>query len=303
MSLGCNCDMGLSNSGVPACVPIQSVTSTLIMVPLKSNAGVDNAIDLSVAVPTWSSLVNQSDASQRWFPLPQFENVELPKADSQFEEANSGRKAFLRQGVRSFSGELWADDSSPTLLSKLQNNRCVEFGVYIVDVNGNLVGSKVGDKLYPIAVDNPSFDPKYMFATDSTISKIMVGFDFYRLFDEGTMYMITPEEAGINFNDLEGLIDVNFADLTQVANTSVTFNAEFDYGTAYNPIKLKGLVASDFELYNNTNSTSETIGSATENLPLEGNYTIAFAFVSAESYTLSISKDGYDGEVTFTAIS
>lgn len=303
MSLGCNCDMGLSNTGVPACVPIQSVTSTLIMVPLKSNAGVDNAIDLSVAVPTWSTLVNQSDESQRWFPLPQFENVELPKADSQFEEANSGRKAFLRQGVRSFSGELWADDSSPTLLSKLQNNRCVEFGVYIVDVNGNLVGSKVGDKLYPIAVDNPSFDPKYMFATDSTISKIMVGFDFYRLFDEGTMYMITPEEAGINFNDLEGLIDVNFADLTQAANTSVTFNAEFDYGTAYNPIKLKGLVASDFELYNNTNSTSETIGSVTENLPLEGNYTVAFAFVSAESYTLSISKDGYDGEVTFTAIS
>jgi len=301
MSLGCNCDMGLSNTGVPSCVPIQSVTSTLIMVPLKSNAGDDNAIDLSVAVPTWSTLVNQSDESQRWFPLPQFENVELPKADSQFEEANSGRKVFLRQGVRSFAGELWADDSSPTLLSKLQNNRCVEFGVYIIDVNGNLVGSKVGDKLYPIAVDNPSFDPKYMFATDSTCSKIMVGFDFDRLFDEGTMYMVTPEEAGINFNDLDGLIDVNFADLTQVANTSVTFNAEFDYGTAYNPIKLKGLVLSDFALYNNTTSTSETITSANENLPLEGNYTVEFTFVSAESYTLSISKDGYNGKVTFTA--
>ncbi len=302
MSLGCNCDMGLSNTGLPACVPIQSVTSTLIMVPLKSSAGVDNAIDLSVAVPTWATLVNQADESLRWFPLPQFENVELPKADSQFEEANSGRKAFLRQGVRSFSGELWADDSSPTLLSKLQNNRCVEFGVYIIDVNGNLVGSKVGDKLFPIAVDNPSFDPKYMFATDSTISKIMVGFDFYRLFDEGTMYMITPEEAGVNFNDLSGLIDVNFADFTEVANTSCTFNAEFDYGTAYNPIKLKGLVLADFALYNNTNSQAEVITSAPENLPLEGNYTCNFAFVSGESYTLSIAKDGYYGKKTFTAI-
>ena len=302
MSLGCNCGMGLSNTGLPACVPIQSVTSTLIMVPLKSSAGVDNAIDLSVAVPTWATLVNQADESLRWFPLPQFENVELPKADSQFEEANSGRKAFLRQGVRSFSGELWADDSSPTLLSKLQNNRCVEFGVYIIDVNGNLVGSKVGDKLFPIAVDNPSFDPKYMFATDSTISKIMVGFDFYRLFDEGTMYMITPEEAGVNFNDLSGLIDVNFADFTEVANTSVTFNAEFDYGTAYNPIKLKGLVLADFALYNNTNSSAEVITSAPENLPLEGNYTCNFVFVTGESYTLSISKDGYYGKKTFTAI-
>lgn len=300
MSLGCNCDMGLSNTGSPSCLPIQSVTSTLIMVPLKSNAGVENAIDLSSAVPNWSSLVNQADESLRYFPLPQFENVELPKADSQFEEANSGRKVFLRQGVRSFSGELWADDSSPTLLSKLQNNRCVEFGVYIVDVNGNLVGSKVGDKLLPIAVDNPSFDPKFMFATDSTCSKIMIAFDFDRLFDEGTMYMITPEEAGINFNDLEGLIDVNFADLTQVANTSITFDAEFDYGTAYNPIKLKGLVTGDFACFDNTAQSSLTI-SANENVPLEGNYTLTGSFVTGNSYTASINKDGYNGSVTFTA--
>ena len=300
MSLGCNCDMGLSNTGVPACVPIQSVTSTLIMVPLKSNAGVENAIDLTSAVPNWSSLVNQADESLRYFPLPQFENVELPKADSQFEEANSGRKVFLRQGVRSFSGELWADDSSPTLLSKLQNNRCVEFGVYIVDVNGNLVGSKVGDKLLPIAVDNPSFDPKFMFATDSTCSKIMIAFDFDRLFDEGTMYMITPEEAGINFNDLDGLIDVDFADLTQVANTSITFDAEFDYGTAYNPIKLKGLATGDFAVFDNTGQSTLSIV-ANENVPLEGNYTLTGSFVSTHSYTASINKDGYNGKVTFTA--
>ena len=116
------------------------------------------------------------------------------------------------------------------------------------------------------------------------------------------MYMITPGEAGINFNDLSGLIDVNFADFTEVANTSCTFNAEFDYGTAYNPIKLKGLVLADFALYNNTDSTSETITSVTENLPLEGNYTVNFAFVTAKSYTLSINKDGYNGKKTFTAI-
>jgi len=301
MSLGCNCDAGLSNTGRPSCIPIQSVTSTLIMVPLKTSAGTLNGLDLNAPIPVWNDLINQDDASARWFPLPQFENVELPKADSQFEEANSGRMAFLRQGKRSFSGELWAEDSSPQLLSKLQNNRCVDFGVYIVDVNGNLVGSKDGDYLYPIPVDNPSFDPRYMFATDSTISKIMVAFDFDRLFDEGTMYMVTPEEAGINFNELQGLVDVTFADVVEVANTSITFNAEFIYGTAYNPLLLKGLTTSDFALYNNTTSTSETIALVTENIPLEGNYTLDFAFVTGESYTASISKDGFDGEYTFTA--
>lgn len=300
MALGCNCDSGLSNTGLPACLPIQSVTSTLIMVPLKDSTGVLNGIDLSVAVPVWNDLINEADDTKRWFPLPQFENVELPKADSQFEEANSGRMAFLRQGKRSFSGELWAEDSSPTLLSKLQNNRCVDFGVYVVDVNGNLVGTKKDGYLYPIPVDNPSFNPTYMFATDSTISKIVVAFDFDRLFDEGTMYMITPIEAGINFNDLNGLIDVNFNDVVEVANTSITFDAEFNYGTAYTLIKLKGLITADFDLYDNTNSITFAFTTA-ENIPLEGNYTMSAVFVTGDSYTASMDKDGFTGSYTFTA--
>ena len=299
MALGCNCDMGLSNTGLPSCLPIQSVTSSLIMVPLKSDTGVLNGIDLSASVPVWADLTNEADDSKRWFPLPSFENVELPKADSLFEEANSGRKAFLRQGVRSFSGELWADDSSPTFLSKLQNNRCVEFGIFMVDVNGNLIGAKKDGYLYPIPVDNPSFDPKLMFATDSTCSKIMIGFDWERTFDEGTLYMITPEESGINFNDLTGLEDVNFNDLTQVATTSITFDAELDYGTAYNPIAVKGLVTADFKVADASGSSLAV--TSVENIPLEGNYTLTGSFVTGVTYIVEINKAGFVGKKTFVA--
>jgi hypothetical protein len=271
------------------------------MVPLVANDGTLNYIDLTAALPTWNDLINKNDASKRWFPTPIFENVELPKADSQFEEANSGRMVFLRQGKRSFSGELWAEDSSPTLLSKLQNNRCVDFGVYIVDVNGNLIGSKVNDGLYPIPVDNPSFDPKYMFATDSTTSKIMVAFDFERLFDEGTMYMITPTEANVNFNDLNGLIDVNFLNDT-IASTSITFDARFDYGTALNPIIYQGATAgTDWALFNNTTSLAVTPLTITESPA--GTYVITYAAQTAgDSLTLSVAKDGYDGELTYLAV-
>jgi hypothetical protein len=235
----------------------------------------------------------------RWFPLPNFENVELPKADSQFEEANSGRMVFLRQGKRSFSGELWAEDSTPTLLGKLQNNRCVDFGVYIVDVNGNLVGSKVNGGLYPIPVDNPSFNPTFVFATDSTTQKIMVTFDFDRLFDESTMYMITPTEAGINFNDLSGLVDVNLI-VTSSSATDITFDAQLDYGTALNPILFMGAVAGDFQLYNNATSSIVTI-SLVENY--DGNYTATFlAQTSGDLLTLSVNKDGFDGEISISAV-
>ena len=294
--LGCNCNAGLANTGRPNCLPIQSVTSKLIMVPLYANDGTANYLDLTSPLPTWSDLINEADSSKRWFPLPNFENVELPKADSQFEEASSGRMVFLRQGKRSFSGELWAEDSSPTLLSKLQNNRCVDFGVYIVDVNGNLVGSKQNDGLYPIPVDNPSFDPKYMFATDSTTSKIMVAFDFDRLFDEGTMYMITPTEAGVNFNDLTGLIDVNFNNKVITAGQLVA-DLALDYGTALNPIKFIGAVAADFAI--TINGAPGSLTSVTESP--DGTYIFVFTATTGDDIVITIDKDGYDGEASFTA--
>ena len=295
--LGCNCDAGLANTGRPGCVPLQSVTSKLIMVPLMANDGTLNAIDLAAALPTWSDLINESDASKRWFPLPAFENVEMPKADSQFEEANSGRMAFLRQGKRSFAGELWGDDSTPTMLGKLNAGRCVQFGVYIVDVNGALIGSKQGGYLYPIPVDEQSFDPKWMVATDSTVQKIMVGFDFDRLFDDSTMYMITSSEAGINFNSLSGLIDINVVNDT-VTTTTLTFDAVLDYGTALNPIKAQGLVSGDFVLNNTTTSSVVTV-TAVENTP--GNYTLTYtAQTNGDVASLVIAKPGYLGTFTYT---
>jgi hypothetical protein len=271
------------------------------MVPLNANDGTLNGIDLSAPLPTWNSLVNEPDASKRWFPLPAFENVELPKAESQFEEANSGRMAFLREGKRSFSGELWGEDSTPTLLGKMKAGRCVNFGVYVVDVTGNLIGSKVNGYLYPIPVDNQSWNPTFMFATDSTVQKIMLTFDFDRLFDDSTMYMITATEANLDFNTLTGLIDVNLAVASQVTTVSVTLDATFDYGTALNPILLQGVTStSDWEIFDVTNQLSLGSPTGVSESPA-GTYTLLKAFVSGDDYTVSVVKDGFTGSVTFTA--
>ena len=293
--LGCDCNAGLSNTGRPGCVPIWSVTSSLIVVPLYANDGTRNGIDLTASVPVWSDLVNEADASKRWFPLPAFENVELPKADSQFEEAPSGRMAFLRQGKRSFSGELWQEDSTPTFLGKLEKSRCVDFGVYVVDVNGNLIGSKEGDYLYPIPVDNASWNPTFMFATDSTVQKIMLGFDFDRLFNDSTMYMITVDEASQDFTALNGLIDVNLANAA-ATTTEVTFDAQLDYGTAYNPILFTGASASDFVV---TVAGVVDAGITLSEGP-DGSYTLTFSgpASSSDEVKVEVDKTGFDGEVT-----
>jgi hypothetical protein len=296
MSLGCKCDSGLSNTGTPSCVTLQSVTSKLIMLPLEDSTGTRNFLDLTSA-PTVASiiaLINQTDATKRWFPLPAFEKVELPKADSTFEEAPSGRKLFIKQGKRSFSGEIW--NGSNQLLGKIQDNRCVEFGVYIIDVNGNLVGSKDGKKLYPIPVDNQSFDAKMMFATDTTVQKIMVGFDFYRLFDESTMWMVTSNELGGDFNAFEGLLDVNMSKSSSSVTTLV-LNANLDYGTALNPIKVLGLVSADFTLKNSTTGVAIPITSVVAGTGINANrYTLTFASQTLLTpLSVLVQKTGYVG--------
>ena len=301
MALGCNCDTGLSNTGQPSCVTLQSVTSKLIMVPLVANDGTLNKLPLgtTITATTFTALVNNQDASKRWYPLPVFENVELPKADSVFEEANSGRKAYLRQGVRSFAGELWATNGTPQFLGKLQSDRCVKFGVYIVDVNGNLVGSKVGTDLFPITVDNNSWDPKFMFATDSTVGKIMLGFDFDRLFDESTMWMITATEGLIDFNNLNGLLDVNYSTPTVVPTVSINFNAFLSYGTAINPLKFQGAVSADWVLTNLT--TNLVVTATTTETATAGNYTMLATLVTGNKYRLRCIKTGFTGDLLFTA--
>jgi len=297
----CDCNAGLSNTGLPGCVPVQSITSSIILVPLKANDNTKNGIDTTAVVPTWSDLVNEVDPSKRWYPLPAFENVEQPKADSLFEEAASGRSAFLRQGKRSFTGELWEEDASPTYQGKLEAQRCSEFGVYIVDVNGNLIGSQDGDFLYPIPVDSPSWNPVYMFPTDTTVQKIVLAFDFYRLFNDSSMKMITATEAGQNFTELDGLMDVLFSNEVP-APLLTSFDAKLCYGTAINPIVYSGaILTADWAIFNNTTALAVAVDSVTEGP--NGTYVIdhAAGIVATNSYTISVTRNGFTGSTTLTA--
>ena len=128
----------------------------------------------------------------------------------------------------------------------------------------------------------------------------MVGFDFNRLFDESTMYMIQVAEAGINFNELDGLLDVNITDIVSTV-TNVTFKAALDYGTALNPIKFQGGVLADFTLTNNTTGLPVTITAVVENPIIAGSYTATVPLTLLTAYTLTVVKTGFTGSQVFIA--
>jgi hypothetical protein len=110
------------------------------------------------------------------------------------------------------------------------------------------------------------------------------------------MYMITPTEANQNFNDLNGLLDVNFTDNTVTAGTLVS-TLVLDYGTALNPIQFTGALPADFEL--TVNGVSTALSGVTEGPA--GTYTFTFTATTGDDCVISVDKAGYDGEISFTA--
>lgn len=307
MSKVCDCNVGLSNTGRPGCVPIQGVTSSLILVPLKDNDGNRNGIDLSVPLNAafFSALVNQLDASKRWFPLPAFEEVDQPKAESLKKEFASGRSIKLRDGKRSFTGWIVGDDASPTFLGKLEDAGCVDFGFYSVDVNGNLIGDfdKALDFLFPIPADNQSWDPRLMLATDGEVNHILLEFDWKLNFSERNMKMLKVAEAGQDFTELEGLIDVLFDNVVASAATqTIVFDAEFEYGTAPNADKYKGATNITDWIVDDPLGVPLVILTSVENT--SGNYTITLAaasFIATDVLDVQVSRDGFSGSTSVIA--
>ena len=297
----CLCGTGLGNLGLSSCVVNRNVTNKLFFVPVYDSTGVKNKLDLTGTIneATIIALINQADASKRWYLSPVFENVVKATADTTFEEAPSQRKKRIKAGKKSFSAEHW--DVAPQLEGKYNEYLCGGWGVIELDIDGNLIGKKVGTDLYPIPVDGDSFDVKYVDPTDAATSKLMVSFDYNRLMKSEELWLISADELGADLNDQDGLKDVELKFVSKTS-TQVVVNATLSYGTAVQLLKVKGLLAADFTLYNNTLSASHTIATVTEGTGAnEGQYTITYVAItgSVDNLTLSMAKDGYVGKLNY----
>lgn len=116
---------------------------------------------------TFTQLINEADASKRFFPYPAFENVENVRAEPEYFTFNSNRKVRVQPGVRTFTGMITEIAGigavAPKMIGKIESGRCAEMGYYIVGVNGDLTGTNGGDEGCStcgcgLSLDNTGFD-------------------------------------------------------------------------------------------------------------------------------------------------
>ena len=174
MAKACACEVGLGNQGTPGCFPIARVTRKAIYVPYFADDGTVNSIDLTVDLDQayFDGLLSNADRSKRIFPSPLFDNTEDLRNDPIFESLNSGANIWIQDGTRTFSG--WHVGADASLVGKLNNYKCIDLGVFLVDKEGNLIGNgtKEEGKLYPIRVAKNTFYPLLMPGTDTTIQNV-----------------------------------------------------------------------------------------------------------------------------------
>jgi hypothetical protein len=291
----CLCGTGMNNTGLVTCIKGFKKTTGMLIVPILANNGIRNSINLSPGI-NLLNLVKHQDPSQRFYPVNDLKDVELPTAESRFETAKDGSKFKLADGIKSFKATIY--EAGSMFASKLQGVSCEKYGVYLYDIDGNLRGIKEDDELYPIEIGG--WDTIFMDATDDNVSKIQIQFDFDILLKISRYWVLSSTDLGVNPNTLLGLVDAN---LTEVSSgvTSTVLTISSDYGSGLTALPIVGLVTADFSAYNDTDASAVTLTVA-ESTTVDGEYTLTYTSQTvADLVTIKVlPASGYEGSVQVT---
>ena len=305
MSL-CSCAVSLSNTGSPTCSPIMGVAVNFFLVPLIADDGTYNYIDPTATFNDayFAAKINNADDSKRWYPTGQLKNVAGDRADPILETFEDGSSVFIRNGIRNFTAVI--SRGSFELAKQFNSNRCSTFGMYIIDVDGNILGTtKTGsDYLYPIAVDAATFYAKPVFTTDTTIQKIMLSGQWDVLQKDDDLRMISASSiTASSIASLKGLRNV-YCTITSTGQTAMVLKVFSKFGNIVTNNPEEGLVAADFassdsgttaKIYNSTDDADVTVTVA-ESTTVPGTYTLTYSSQTVSDVLQPyVKKNGLDG--------
>lgn len=245
----CDCNNTLANQGT-GCTPLFHVIAKLIAVPTFDSTGARNGIDLTDTLNEayFTALINQTDASKRWYPLPEMKNVASPRTDAVVTEWEDGTTEFVRQGNKSFTGVIPSNNANPMVLGQIESLRCGDVSVYVIDAKGSLRGSLSSDgtTLYPIRLDSPSISANLQDASGTANQKMDIKFSFHPDEQDADLRMITADELGGSYLlSTKGLIEVTMV-ISGISTTGATVKMKTPFGTILSPVLKKGLVTADF---------------------------------------------------------
>ena len=296
MSDSCLCGEGMNNTGLATCLPAFKKTTGILLVPIFANDGTRNSIDMSTTIDM-SAKVNHLDKSKRFYPIQDLKDVELPVAETKFKTYKDGSKRKLADGVRSFKAVM--PEISSVLIGKLQGVSCSKFGVYLVDIDGQLRGIKDGSLLYPVEIGG--FDAIFKDATDDEVNEGMIQFDIDILLKISKFWILSTTDLNVNPNELNGLVDATLT-VGAITSTGVSISVNSDFGsgvaTMYAPIV--GLLLADWTLTRTDTNADVPLTSVTEGV--DGVYALVYTAITGSTVPLKakiVASSGFEGYANY----
>lgn len=263
----CNCDSGFNNTGTPSCLFAPDLASRIFIVPKYNSSGALNSISVNDVINAQfiSDKINASDWRDRWFPISSsFYRVEDVKGDDVTSDFD-GTTVVVRQGDRSWSG-VNKDAANPAYAGYLNEAGCIDAGIYILDLSGNLQGVENDDStlLYPLYYQKSTWSSKFQPATASEVALINLSFTFDRNIDEKKLSYVPAADVDDTIASINGLIDVVVTEVVAPTTTAFTVDLNYIYGGFGNKTPYVGAVLNDFNVKNITVGDNVTLDSVTE---------------------------------------
>lgn len=288
MAVTCSCTTQPGNTGTPNCKTLSKVTSMIMAVRMTADDGTDNQIDLSVPLNQafFDALLQNSDPSKRWFPIGELETVVQERAESITQTYDSGTIKKIQDAQKNFTSI--KPEVEYALFGKIKQMECLKMGVYLVDIDSQLIGqlSSDGGFLNPLEVSQGSWDARMSEATDTKIVEMMLNFQFAKSVKDEDLRLIVPSEMdNIDLLQSEGLLDVN-GTYTSPTTTTVTAKLELDYSSPITPLPVESLVFGDFTVRNVVTLVTFAVSAAPE--APAGTYAIVYAIAPSGTYQLEV---------------
>jgi len=307
-----SCITAQKNLGIPNCLIVADVTKRLMFVNYYKEDGTVNGIDLStlpagVLTPTvWDALINNLSAADRFYLTPQLNLVTDVREDRVMQDVGGGVSLPVRQGARNFEASVFLAD--PTWLGNMQGWEGKIVGVFNIDKSGNIIGNGATDGyLYPRMIQRNSISSDLIPGGDDTLQSVKLKFQISELEKDKNIGMISNAMITADVANSLPLVDVVSDETDNITTTGFDVQLRTEYNGLTDKIQAEGLEASDFYVYNETQSSVVT-PTITENVGDTLNYTFAFSAQVAgdvlrvqNKITGTLSK-GYDIETFYISI-
>jgi len=292
MAKACLCDTGLANIGSKKC-PIATVAKKIIYMQTFADDGTRNEITLADTLDEsyWEGKFNAEDPSKRFYISPLLDDVEDVRGDAVTQTLASTANIIVDESTRTFTANMMKHSS--ILLDNMSAGRCVPISAYTVDTEGKLTGkiSVDGLTIRPISINEDTWRPNLVKATATSVQMINLNFEWAITEKDEDLRVVSAEDfEGYSLLDGDSLFDINMA-ITGISTTGFVGVATLDYGSYKNPNIVKGLLPTDFALFNDTTQLAVVIISATEGP--DGTYTFVYAAQTpADVLTLTSAASG-----------